>query len=72
VSTRYPSKPPEEGKPRRPAFAEISPAAAEPPPSAGPPTPDERARRLAELRAVLADAAPAFQARARRTGEGRP
>ena len=63
MSTRHPSKPPEEGKPRRPSFAEISPATADPPQSSGPPTPDEKARRLAALRAVLADSAPAFQAR---------
>ena len=29
----------------------------------GPPTPEEKARRLAVLRAVLADSAPEFQAR---------
>jgi hypothetical protein len=53
-------------------FAEISSATADSPPSSGPPTPDEKARRLAALRAALADATPAFQARARRAGEGRP
>ena len=31
----------------------------------GPLTPDDRARRLAELRTALADAAPTFQARLR-------
>ena len=72
MSTRYPSKPPEEGKPRRPAFAGISSAAVAPPRCFGPPTPDERARRLAALRAALADAAPQFHARARRAGEARP
>ena len=61
--TGYPSKPPEERKRRNPAFAEISSAAADPPPSSGSPTPEEKARRLATLRAVLADSAPAFQAR---------
>ena len=37
-------------------------------PHSGPLTPDDRARRLAELRMALADAAPTFQARLR-TGE---
>jgi hypothetical protein len=32
-------------------------------PRSGPLTPDDRARRLAELRTALADAAPTFQAR---------
>ena len=63
VSTRHPSKPSEEGKRRKSAFAENSSAAVAPPRSSGTPTPDEKARRLAVLRALLADAAPAFQAR---------
>jgi hypothetical protein len=71
VSTRHPSKPREEGKRRKSAFAEISSATADPPRCLNTPTPDEKARRLAELRATLADSAPAFQARARRLGEGR-
>jgi hypothetical protein len=72
VSTRHPSKPPEEGKCRRSDFAGISPATADPPRCLDTPTPDEKARRLAALRAALADAAPQFHARARRAGEGRP
>jgi hypothetical protein len=71
VSTGYPSKPSEEGKRRKSAFAEISPATADPPQCFGTPTPDEKARRLAVLKAVLADSAPAFQARID-AGEGRP
>jgi hypothetical protein len=63
VSTRHPSRPTAEGKPRRSPFAEISSATADPPRSSIAPTPDEKARRLAALRAALADAAPAFQAR---------
>jgi hypothetical protein len=63
VSTRHPSKPHAEGKCRRPAFAEISSATADPPRSSIAPTPDEKARRLAALRAALADSAPASQAR---------
>jgi hypothetical protein len=35
-----------------------------------PPTPGEKARRIAELRIVLADAAPIFRARIRREQEG--
>ena len=72
MSTRNPSKPSEEGKRRKSAFAENSSATTDPPRSSGTPTPDEKARRLAALKAVLADSAPAFQAHARRTGEGRP
>ena len=71
MSAHHPSKPSEEGKRRRPPFAEISSATAGPPPSSGSPTPDERARRLAELRAALVDSAPQFYARTRRGGEGR-
>jgi hypothetical protein len=71
VSTRHPSKPPAEGKRRKSDFAEISSAAVAPPWCFGTPTPDEKARRLAALRAALAGSAPAFQARASRAGEGR-
>jgi hypothetical protein len=63
VSTDHPSKPSEEGKRRKSDFAENSSATAAPPRCFGSPTPDEKARRLAELRAVLADSTPAFQAR---------
>ena len=45
------------------SFAENSPATAAPPRRFGSPTPEEKARRLAVLRAVLADSAPEFQAR---------
>jgi hypothetical protein len=70
VSTRHPSKPPAEGKPREAAFAEISSATADPPPSSGSPTLEEKARRLAALRDALADSAPAFQARIDAGGRG--
>ena len=63
MSTRYPSKPSEEGKRRKSDFAEISSATASPPRCFGTPTPEEKARRIAALRALLADSAPAFQAR---------
>ena len=63
MSTHHPSKPSEEGKRRKSAFAENSSATATPPRCVGPPTPEEKARRLAVLRAVLADSAPEFQAR---------
>ena len=63
MSTEYPNKPSEEGKRRKSDFAEISSATTDPPRCFGTPTPDEKARRLAALRAVLVDAAPAFQAR---------
>ena len=63
VSTHHPSKPSEKCKRRSSAVAENSPAAVAPPRCLGTPTPEEKARRLARLRAVLADAAPEFQAR---------
>jgi hypothetical protein len=69
VSTHHPSKPSEEGKRRKSDFAENTSATASPPRCFDSPTPDEKARRLAVLKAVLADSAPAFQAR--RAGEGR-
>ena len=63
MSTYNPSKPSEERKRRKSAFTGISPVAVAPPRCFGPPTPEEKARRLAVLRAVLADSAPEFQAR---------
>jgi hypothetical protein len=63
VSTGHPSKPSEERKRRKSDFAENSSATAAPPRCFGTPAPEEKARRLAALRAVLADSAPAFQAR---------
>jgi hypothetical protein len=71
VSIDNPSNPSEERKRRKSAFTGISPGAADSLRCFHTPTPDEKARRLAELRAALADSAPAFQARARRAGEGR-
>jgi hypothetical protein len=62
VSTDHPNKPPEEGKRRKSAFTGFSPAAFAPR-CLGTPTPEEKARRLAVLRAVLANSAPVFQAR---------
>ena len=70
VSIRNPSKPSEKRKRRKSAFTEVSPAAVALPRCFGTPTPEEKARRLAALRAALADSAPTFQARARRAGEG--
>ena len=63
MSTHYPSKPSEEGKRRKSAFAENSSATAAPPRCFGTPTPEEKARRLAELRTALANSAPEFLAR---------
>ena len=70
VSTHHPSKPSEEGKRRKSAFAENSSATAAPPQCFGTPTPEEKARRLAELRTALAGAAPTFQARLRAGEQG--
>src|SRR3954470_16852808 len=72
VSIHYPSKPSEGRKRRKATFTEISSGAADPPRGSIAPTPDEKARRLTELRAALADSPPPFQARPRRAGEGQP
>ena len=59
---RYCSRPTDCCKGRSDSFTEISSDA----PTTrrfGSPTPEEKARRLAVLRAVLADSAPEFQAR---------
>ncbi len=63
MSTHNPSRPSEKRKRRKSAFAQNSPATAAPPQCFGTPTPEEKARRLAVLRAVLTDSAPEFQAR---------
>ena len=59
---RYSNQPLAQCKGQSDSFTEISSDA----PTTrrfGPPTPEEKARRLAVLRAVLADSAPEFQAR---------
>ena len=63
MSTHNPSKPSEKRKRWKSAFAENSSATAAPPRCFDTPTPDEKARCLAVLRAVLADSASEFQAR---------
>ena len=70
VSTEYPSRPSEKRKRRKSAFAQNSSTAVTTPWCFGPPTPEEKARRLAELRVVLADSAPAFRARLRAREQG--
>jgi hypothetical protein len=62
---RYSSRPTNQCKGRSEPSTENSSVA---PPRFGPLAPDDRARRVAELRAVLS--APAFQARVRRGEEG--
>ena len=57
---RHSSRPTNQCKGRSEPITENSSDA---PPCFGPLAPDDRARRLAELRTVLADAAPTFQAR---------
>ena len=62
MRTGYSNPPLAQCKGRSDSFTEISSDA----PTTrrfGPPTPEEKARRLAVLRAVLADSAPEFQAR---------
>jgi hypothetical protein len=71
VSIRNPSKPSEKRKRRKSAFTEVSPAAVALPRCFGTPTPEEKARRLAVLRAELADSAPEFQARLRAGERGK-
>ena len=64
VSTCNPSKPSEECKGRSPIpLPKFHRGRRSPPRRFGPPTPEEKAHRLAVLRAVLADSAPEFQAR---------
>ncbi len=70
MSTHNPSRPSEKRKRRKSAFAQNSSATAAPPRCFGTPTPEEKARRLAALRAVLADSAPEFQARFRAGEQG--
>ena len=62
---RHSSRPTDQCKGRSQPITENSSDAL---PRSGPLTPDDRARRLAELRTALADAVPMFQARLR-TGE---
>jgi hypothetical protein len=65
------SQPAGRRKGRSPVPPEIPPDV--PPERHRPLSPDDRARRLAEIRAVLADAAPTFRARiASGESEGRP
>ena len=59
---RHSSRPTNQCKGRSKPITENSPYA---PPRRGPLAPDDRARRLAELRTAPADAAPMFQARIR-------
>ena len=59
---RHSSRPTYQCKGRSQPITENSPNAL---PRRGPLTPDDRARRLSELRTALADAAPTFQARIR-------
>jgi hypothetical protein len=71
VSISHPSKASKEGKRQKSTFARISSGAADLRSSFVSPTTDEKARRIAELRAVLAYTAPHFQAHGRHAGEGR-
>ena len=66
---RYSNQPLAQCKGRSDPFTEISPHAATTP-RFGPLSPEDRARRVAELRATLADSAPEFQARLRAGEQG--
>jgi hypothetical protein len=66
---RYSNQPSAQCKGRSDPFTEISPDAATTR-RFGPLTPEEKARRLAVLRAVLTDSAPEFQARLRAGEQG--
>ena len=59
---RYSNQPSAQCKGRSDSFTEIS-SDAPTTRRVGTPTPEEKARRLAVLRAMLADSAPEFQAR---------
>ena len=64
---RYSNQPSAQCKGRSDPFTEISPHAATTP-RCGPLSPEDRARRVAQLRTILA--APAFQARLRAGEQG--
>jgi hypothetical protein len=64
---RYSSRPSDCCKGRSEPITENSSGA---PPRFGPLAPEDRARRLAELRTALAGTAPLFQAHVRRSEEG--
>ena len=66
---RHSNQPWAQCKGRSDPFTEISPHAATTP-RCGPLSPEDRARRVAELRAALADSAPEFQARLRAGEQG--
>jgi hypothetical protein len=70
VRAGYSSRPCGGRKSLIPASPENHSEAADPPRRLRPPTPAEKARRVDALRAALAGTAPAFDARARRGGEG--
>ena len=65
----YSNQPWAQCKGRSDSFAEIS-SDASTTPRFGPLSPEDRARRVAELRATLADSAPEFQARLRAGEQG--
>ena len=73
MRTGYSSRPTGQCKGRSDSFTGIS-SDAPPPRRFGPLSPDDRARRLAELRIALASTAPAFRARCRagQLGEQKP
>jgi hypothetical protein len=64
---RYSSRPTDQCKGRSEPITENSSDA---PPRFGPLAPDDRTRRVAELRTALAGSAPAFQARLRAGEQG--
>lgn len=66
----YSNRPTGRCKSRKSALPKIGSTVASPPQRFVPPTNSEKARRIAELRVVLADAAPLFQARTRHQQEG--
>ena len=68
----YSNRPTERCKSRKSAPTENLADVASPPRRSIPPTNSEKSRRIAELKIVLADAAPLFQARIRREQEELP
>jgi hypothetical protein len=70
VRAHYSNRPTERCKSRSSAPTENFADVDSPPHRSIPPTPGEKERRIAELRIVLAEAAPLFQARIRHDQEG--
>lgn len=70
MRAHYSNRPTERCKSRSSAPIDNFDDVTSPPRRSIPPTPGEKARRIAELREILADAAPLFRFRSRHDQEG--